>query len=453
MFGHNKYKKEADLWKQRFAEFEVQISEQNELYHAIYDFLSTGLALGKDSKMSQYVKEGYEGNPDVFSIVIKLAGMFAEVPHKLVEVKADGTEVDAFEKDITSILRKPNYYQTYNEFKVAWAVFRYITGNTIVYAPKLPAGLNKGKLTNDGLLMIPSQDVTIKAKSWRKPVGYYTLDMNERYKIEALDIWHERFAPTLQYADGKNFMGMSPVKVAANIINSQNKGYEISAKTYSNMHPPSIVYKEFSKEGESDETPMAQESKFRERYKTKYQGINNFTTPIFTRGKVGVAKIGYDSLKDLQVIEMSEHGLRIFCNLLQVPSVLFGDTKASTYDNMTLAEKAIYRHRIIPDQVSFCEGFTEILQAYGPYKLIADYSGIECLQEDKEKKVKWISMAFNDAAITGDEYREKLGMEPTGLPEMQQRYISANKIPLDFSEEDISNSDKYYENHEIQEAM
>jgi len=453
MFGLNKYKKEAEIWKQRFAEFEVQISEQNEMYHAIYDFLSTGLALGKDSKMKQYVSEGYEGNPDVFSIVIKLAGMFAEVPHKLVEVKADGAEVDAFEKDIASIMRKPNYYQTYNEFKVAWAVFRYITGNAIVYAPKLPAGLNKGKLTNDGLLMMPSQDVTIKAKSWREPVGYYTLDMNERFKIEALDIWHERFAPTLQYADGKNFMGMSPIKVAANIINSQNKGYEISAKTYSNMHPPSIVYKEFTKEGEDDETTEAQESKFRERYKTKYQGINNFTTPIFTRGKVGVAKIGYDSLKDLQIIEMSEHGLRIFCNLLQVPSELFGDTKASTYNNKQEAAKDIYQHRIIPDQVSFCEGFTEILQAYGPYKLVADYSNIECLQEDKGKKVEWVSKAYNDAVITGDQYLEMLDLEPTGLPEMQVRYINANRMPINFSEEDVSESDKFYHNHEIQEQL
>ena len=444
MFGL-KYKKEAELWKQKFAEFEVQISEQNELYHAIYDFLSTGLALGKDSKMSQYVKEGYEGNPDVFSISLKLAGMFAEVPHKLMEVKSDGSLVDAFEKDITSILRKPNYYQTYNEFKVAWAIFRYITGNAIVYAPRLPSGLNKGKLTNDGILMMPSQDVTIKAKSWREPIGYYTLDMNERFKIDAIDVWHERFAPTLQYRDGKNFMGMSPIKVAANIINSQNKGYEISAKTYGDMHPGGIVWKE----GESDETTESQESKFRERWKTKYMGISNYTVPVFTRGKVGFTKIGFDNIKDLQIIEMSEHGLRIFCNLLQVPSELFGDTKASTYDNKTLAEKAIYRHRIIPDQVSFCEGFSEILQAYGPFKLVADYSNIGCLQEDKEKKVKWISMAFNDAAITGDQYLEMLGLEPTGLPEMQVRYINANKIPLNFNEEDISNSDKYYQNHEI----
>jgi len=448
MFGY-KYRREADILKQKLAEFEMQISEQNELFRIVYDYLNTGMALGKDSKMSQYVSEGYEGNPDVFSISLKLAGMFAEVKQRIVEVKPDGSLIDAHIPEIASIMRKPNYYQTWNEFKVTWAIFRYITGNAIAYAPRLPAGLNKGKLTNDGLLMMPSQDITIKAKNWREPIGYYTLDMNERYRIDAVDVWHERFAPTLRYQDGKNFMGMSPVKVAANIINSQNKGYEISAKTYSNMFPPGILYKK----GESDETTEAQESKFRERWITKYSGPNNINVPVFTRGEVGFVKVGYDNLKDLQVIEMSEHGLRIFCNLLQVPSELFGDTKASTYDNKTLAEKAIYRHRIIPDQVSFNEGFTEILQAYGPFKMIADYSDIECLQEDKEKKVNWISKAYNDGVITGDQYLEEMDMEPTGLPEMQVRYINANRIPLDFSEEDISDSDKFYRNHQIREAM
>ena len=447
MFGR-KYKQENQQLKQAFAEFEAKVTEQNELNRIIYDFLSTGMALGKDSKLKEYVKEGYEGNPDIFSIVIRLAGMFANVPQRLVEVKSDGTQVDVQDKDIARIMYKPNYYQSWNEYKRAWAIFYYITGNSIVYAPRLPAGLNAGKLTNDGLLMMPSQNVTIRSKSWREPVGFYTLDMNEQYKIDATDIWHERFAPTLNYNDGSNFMGMSPIKVAADITNSQNKGYAVTAKIYNDQHPPGIVYKE----GDG-ETTAEQESKFRERYKTKYSGINNFTTPIFTMGKVGFTKIGFDNLQELQIIEMSEHGLRVFCNLLQVPSELFGDTKGSTYNNKREASKAIYTHRVMPDQTAFCEGLSEIFQAYGPYKLIPDYSDIECLQEDKKLKSEWVSKAFNDSVLTGDEYLALLGLEETGLPEMQVRYINANRIPLNLSEDGIIESDKYYETNKIPEAL
>lgn len=417
----------------QMAEFEMQVTQSNELNRALYDMLSTGMALGKDAKTGQYIKEGYEGNPDLFSICMRLAGMFADIPHRLVEVADDGTETDAYDPVIESIMTKPNYYQTFNEFKIAYAVFKYVTGNSIVYAPKYTSGLNIGKLTLDGLLMMPTQDITIKSKGWKQPVGFYTLNQDETYEIEAADVWHERFAPTLRYDDGQNFMGMSPIKAAANLINSQNAGYEITAKTYKNMHPPSIIWKE----GQGDETIGEQEAKFRERYKTKYSGINNFTTPIFTMGKVGITKIGFENLKELDIINMSEHGLRIFCNLLQVPPELFGDVKASTYNNVKAAEKAIYRHRIMPDQTSFCEGITDIFKAYNPrFKLIPDYSDIEALQEDKKLKTEWVSKEYNDGVITGDEYLELMGQEPTGLPEMQIRYIAMNRVPLDYTEPD-----------------
>ena len=134
-------------------------------------------------------------------------------------------------------------------------------------------------------------------------------------------------------------MGMSPIKVAANIINSQNKGYEITAKMYSYGHPPGIL----SKEAEfGDETTADQESKFRERYRTKYQGVDNMAIPIFTLGKLAYTKIGYDNMKELDIVNMSEHGRRIFCNILQVPSQLFNDTSGSTFNNMNEASKSIY---------------------------------------------------------------------------------------------------------------
>jgi HK97 family phage portal protein len=429
----------------KFAEFEVKVSQSNELNRALYEMLSTGLPLGKDSKVSKYITEGYEGNPDLFSIVMRLASMFADVKQKLVEVADDGTETDAWHPEIERLMRRPNYYQTYNEFKVAWAIFRYITGNAIVYAPKFTAGLNTGKVTGDGLLMMPTQDITIKSKGWKQPIGWYTMQQDETYKVDALDVWHERFAPTLEYTDGKNFMGMSPVKAAANLINSQNAGYELTAKTFKNMHPPSIIYKE----GDGGEQPIEQEAKFRERYKTKYSGINNFTTPIFTMGKVGITKIGFEDMKDLQVIEMSEHGKRVFCNLLQVPSELFGDTAASTYNNKQLAEKAIYRHRIIPDQTSYCEGFTEIVQAYNPrFRIVPDYSGVEALQEDKKLKSEWVSKEYQDGVITGDEYLELMGQEPTGLPEMQIRWTNMNRVPLTF-DPDAQEDSRQQEDNEL----
>jgi len=452
MFGSKKYKEIIAQQKALLAELDFKVTEQNQLYRALYEMLATGMPLGKDSKMGDYVREGYEGNPDLFSIVIKLAGMFADIMDdaRLMQTKGD-QEVEVESDEISSLMERTNYYQNFYDFCQEWAVFRYITGNSIVYAPRLSAGLNRGKLTGDGLIMMPTQDVTIESKGWRQPVGNYTLDINQAYKIAAADVWHTRLAPTLDYGEGRNFMGMSPVKVAHDIINSQNKGYEITAKMYSYGHPPGIL----SKEGEGgDETTAEQESKFRERYRTKYQGVDNMAIPIFTLGKLSYTKIGYDNMKELEVVSMSEHGRRIFCNLLQVPSQLFNDTAASTYNNMTEASKAIYTGRLIPDVTQFCSGFNRIVSAYGDFWLKPDFSDIECLQEGKEQKSVWVSRMFQDGIITGDDYLELMGEERTGLPEMQVRYTSANRIPLNYTEDlNIERSDKFYREQNLIHAI
>ena len=454
MFGSNKkYLEVIAQQKAMLAEMDYKVTEQNQLYHALYQFLSTGTPLGADSKMKDYVREGYEGNPDLFSIVIKLAGMFAQVMQeaRLVQMKGD-QEVEVQNDEIDKLRDRVNYYQTFYEFTQEWAVFRYITGNSIVYAPRLTAGLNRGKLTGDGLIMMPTQNVIINSKGWRQPIGEYLLDMNPVYKMDVKDVWHERFAPSLTYDQGKNFMGMSPVKVASNLINSQNKGYEITAKMYAYGHPPGIL----SKEAEAgNETTAEQESKFRERYRTKYQGVDNMAIPIFSLGKMSYTKIGYDNLKELEVVSMSEHGRRIFCNILQVPAQLFNDTSASTYNNMGEASKTIYTNRLIPDVSQFCAGFNRIVRAYGNFYLKPDFSSIEALQDDRGKKSEWISRMFQDGIITGDDYLEMMGEERTGLPEMQQRFVNANRMPMNLTESDETRerSDKFYEQHGLTLAI
>lgn len=453
MFGAEKYKRIIEQQKAALLEFDAKITQQNELYQMLYGLLGTGMPLNKDSKMKNYVEQGYEGNPDLFSIVIKLGGMFAQVMQNVRIIKGRGEEEEDVENpEIQKLLDQTNHQQNFFDFCFEWAVFRYITGNSIVYAPRFTAGMNQGKITNDGLLLMPTQNVTIYSGGWRKPIGQYTLDINELLKIDPQDVWHTRFAPTITYEGGKNFMGMSPVKVAANLINSQNKGYEVTAKMYSYGHPPGIL----SKEAEAgDETTAEQESKFRERYRTKYQGVDNMSIPIFTLGKLAYTKIGYDNLKELEVINMSEHGRRIFCNILQVPAQLFNDTSASTFNNMNEASKTIYTNRIIPDVSQFCAGFNKILRAYGDFRIKPDYSDIEVLQEDKAKKSEWVSRMYQDGIITGDDYLETMGKERTGLPEMQQRFQNANRIPIDFTEneEAVERSNKFYEKNGLTIGM
>lgn len=443
------------MQKAALAEFEVKVTEQNQLYKSLYSFLQTGSALSRDSGVGEYIKQGYEGNPDVFSIVMKIAGMFAQVMSKARLVRTvNGKDVEVDDKEARRLLTKTNYYQNFFEFCRAWEVSFLTAGESITYAPKYPSGMNTGKITLDGLILMPPQNVEIKSAGWRQPIGEYYLDINQTYKIPASDVWHERFAPVLDFEGGRNFRGLSPIKVAAHIVNSQNKGYEVTSKMYAYGHPPGILSKESDNPSGDATLQQEQESKFRERYKTKYQGVDNMAVPIFTLGKLNYTKIGYDNLKELEVVSMSEHGRRVLANIWGIPSWLLNDPNGSAYNNMIEASKAIYTNRVIPDVSQFCSGFNDILSAYGDYELKPDLSWIEALQEDKAKKTEWLSRMLSDGVITGDQYLVLMGMEETGLPEMQQRYTNLNRVPLGYTEDlDTAEGDKFYEDNNLKNRM
>jgi hypothetical protein len=104
--------------------------------------------------------------------------------------------------------------------------------------------------------------------------------------------------------------------------------------------------------------------------------------------------------------------------------------------------------------LQFCAGFDKILKAYGDYWLKPDYSEVECLQENKAEKVKWVSQMFTDGIITGDQYLEFMGEETTGLPEMQIRYTNVNRMPAGLAEDlGVDRGDKYYQDRNMEGRM
>lgn len=451
--GIKLFRKKDELIVKQMQEIQNQITTQNQLNRALYDLISSGMALTKDSSLKDYVSDGFEGNTDVFGILLKLSTKFSLVKYYPYKIQSNGKEVLIDDPKINRLLNNPNYYQSGSEFKRSWFIYKYTTGSAIVYAPKFENGINKGQITNDGLIMMPTQNIDIYTGGFRKPVDYYTLDINQQYKIQASDVWHERI-PSLEMMNGENFMGTSPLKVAMNIINMQNGGFELASNLFKGGHPPGIL----SKEGAEGEIPKQQEKKFREHYARKYLSTpEDSKIPVFTMGKIQYVKIGYDSLKDLQVLEMSENGMRALCRVLQVSPQLFGDTSASTYDNVVEAWKAAWRDVLMPECENFAEGFTnQILSAYGDgIVLRPDYSNIGELQEDKERIAKIYDIGVKNGSLSRDEWREGVGFETIGTPEMQQRYLPMNMIPdnEEIINEDLDESNKFYKRYNIEDKL
>jgi HK97 family phage portal protein len=460
----NKYKELYEKQQEKLMSVEREITENNQLMRSLFEMYSSQYPLNRDSHIKDYVNKAFEGNPDVYGLTMKLATKAGNCQYKIVKTQRNGKEVDVELPELRKLIWKPNFYQNGREFRMTWHLMKYITGASMVYGAKLDNGINAGKVDKDGLLMMPTQNVYVftdksYAGGWRKPISYYELDSNQKYEIAAENVWHERF-PALTMTEGENLIGQSPLKAALDMINTQNYAHETTSELFRHKHPPGVIYKEVG-EYEDDFSSDEQEKKFRSTYARKYLNDEK-RIPMITLGKVGFAKIGFDNMRDLQVLETSKYGLQILARVFGVPPQAFGDMESSIYNNMITAWKAIWEDRLIPDIEQYWEGFNEYyVRAYGEnIKVVPDFSNIEALQDDLEKKSVWISRMYQDGVVTGDEYRDKMGLEETNIPELQTYYTNMNRIPLEMaSQEDmeteatIEESDKFYNDNNFQNKM
>lgn len=407
----------------------TEIRNQNQLYQLLYETLSRGFPIERDEDMKDYVKGGFAGNPTVYSIASKIAVMASQVP-AIVTDKKTGDVIE--DSELNKILKHPNPYQTFVEFIALCETFYLITGNQIIYAPTLEAGNDRGKLVH-GLYMMPTQNVQIKAESWMNPAAQYILDINQRFSIDAKDIIHIRMM-NLDYEDGANFMGMSPIKVAANVIEADNQGKMIVANTLKRGVPLGV----FSTDQDVDVGSDTRErlSNLRREYVREYTSSGKHTKagiPVFANGKVIWTPISFTNFKDLQIIENSENGLRALCNVWGVPSELFNDPAASTYNNVSEARKSIYTNRLIPDLNLFYSYFNDrITPAYEKNAIVkADFSGVPELQKDKKEQSEWLNIGVQAGAINRNEYRRSIGFETVDKPGMDEYLVNPLLIPID----------------------
>jgi len=395
--------KEVQKELKALQEARLEIDDTNQMYQAIYNFIQ-GRNLN-NGDLENSVKYGYNRNVSCFGIVNILSTIFSEPEDRLYFYKGDEkTEVDPKDFGI-EFLEKPNHYQSWTEFKKHWAASFYITGNSQVYAPIEEVGVDQKKLLkNQQLYVMPSQNVEIFAKSWRDPISEYGFTINDRQtKIPAQHIWHERFAPNLDFSQGENFYGKSPVLVALNLILAQIEGYEFISNTYAKRMPPGILFADSEyKEGITEK----ERDKFKETFKKSYQGKRSDGLPMYA-SKGHYEKIGFDSMRDLQVLDTLADGQRQLSTAIGVPSQIFNDIAGTTFSNQEQALKRLYFLRTKPDWRTFYDGLnSERIRYYNENLCLEpDITNIEALKANQEILAKIYHLGVKIGAFSKNEFR------------------------------------------------
>jgi HK97 family phage portal protein len=281
-------------------------------------------------------------------------------------------------------------------------IYYLAIGNGYLYAPKITLG----KVME--IWKLPAQYVVAVSGGVSNPIKGYKLYIgNQTTLLDKEDVFHMKmFNP--RFLDGNFVYGLSPISVAADIINNLNAGEKRMAAMLEKGIPPFII-SAMSSDGLTEQQQQALEKT----YDAKFGSTSNPAKPLMSGVQLKVDKLGF-SAADLSIIENSVHGQRVLCSIYGVPSILLNDLEQSTYSNYDTALKSFYRDTVIPINDEFAKKLTVFLFGLdSPYELKFDYSTVPVLSVDRaDLMLKYNSIKF----MTTNEIRQIFGLEELNDP-------------------------------------
>lgn len=394
----------------------------------LYSYFGGSLITQSKQNLTQIIRQGYQSNVDVYSVVNYIAELGAKIP--LVVQEFNGDEWSAVKKNhpLQTLINKPNPYQSGEEFRLQMYSFYLTTGNGLAYSPRIEAGVNSGQATE--MWIMPSDKTSIVSGGWMNPIKGYklTLSASKEEEMNFDDVLHMRTA-SLSYGNGQEFWGQSPLTAGLLALERSNANYNAAVNTFKNQGLKGILMQkeqEFSNQWDSEQQSTAQEQ-----FDQNYNNIRKFGGTMMTNQQYEHLNLGLSPV-DMSLILDKQATLRDFCNIYKVSSILFNDNAASSYNNILEVKKSAYNDAILPIVGRYVEELnTWLAPSYGEnIRVIYDTSDIAVLQLDRKTTSEWITRMVNDGVITRNEAREYLAMSPSELPEMDMPTVPFSTSPI-----------------------
>lgn len=277
-----------------------------------------------------YAREGYGGNDTLFKVVNYAITNGAAIPPVLY---TDDTKTERIDKHpLLEKLKRPNPEMTGVFFRKAVIGYFLISGNSFLYMNRLA---KSGPA--DELWVLPPDRVRPIPDQARGIMGYEYEDWpREKNPIPPQLIGHLR-----SWNPEDPFFGMSPVQVAAIMIDQQTDARKWNLSLFQNFLKPPGAWTTTALLSPNER------SKLEARINEKMAGYRN-------AGKVpvldGALKFEPSAVNpsEMDWIESMKFNSGSIANVYNMPPQLIGDTSSTTYDNFEQAEVVSYTEFIFP---------------------------------------------------------------------------------------------------------
>jgi HK97 family phage portal protein len=330
------------------------------------------------------INESVASNTHLYSIISRIKNLSMNGKYKVMLNTPDGMVEDQ-ESDLYELLQQPNDKQNFQEWLDSALTMLLVTGDVFL---KGDTAVGFGEKIMS-LETLPSNIVEVLVANYNNEVLGYDCTLGGRQKRYSLDeVYHGMlYNPTIYGLE--QHRGLSPLQAGYRTLTADNELTTAEASFYKNKGVSGIL-----SSGSDIATFSPEEAKqLDDALKARMGGAAKANGVITTGANVNYQSIGM-SPSDLKIIESGDIKLRNLCMLYGLDSKLFGDPKASTYNNQSEVARGAWNNSVIPFNnkiVSYLNTFVTAnhnrvqgLTKSNGYEIVFDTSHIQELQKDKK---------------------------------------------------------------------
>jgi len=337
-----------------------------------------------------------------------------EIIFKLQDKKGNDVERNEW----IDLLNKPNEFQTGKQFWKLYQKYYDICGSVFIWKESQTELFSKNKAPKSLHLIRPDL-VTINWNKENTEIESYTVNQGSSSGQKIQGNYKPEEIIYAYNPDPLNpLRGVSLLQAGVRSIETELQIEEYQNKILKNGGQIDGIFK--------FKTPMTKEQveKQKELYKEQNAGAKNAGIPLFLGGDVDYTRLALNP-NELSFLTTKGVTLDDICILTGVPRAILAVTSSETYANAEASNRIFLKDKIKPllTELATILDWRMIPEQY-------DLTYVDPTPEDQEMKLKMLETADNIHAITINEKRVILGLEPRKEKEADELFMPFNLMPL-----------------------
>lgn len=353
----------------------------------LFALLGTDYKFGTQNK--DFLFNAYGLNPYVFTVVDRISQRLVEIDKQLLDANEQVIENPEFE----ALLKKPNPKEDESAFLYRAAATYLTAGECFIVKDQAPG-------EDDSYFVPVNWNVIINEDTKGNVLSYWVTTFSNTKTYLPFEVLHIK-KPDITFDTNRGF---STNRATRKVWESNNEVWASEASLHKNKGIAGVLYSDGNR-------PMTdtEQKQLQEKYDQDFTGSNSFGKVKISTAKLGYVQMGMNP-NDLKSIETRLDHLRTVCASYNVDSKLFGDSQASTYNNMAEAQRAFIVNAVLPLSRVLLPAIVGFMSrsVFASYSMKLNEDAIIELQLTKEQKSARLGREVVQGILTAEQAREML---------------------------------------------